>query len=534
VRGENRWRRRRLAATLVWLAARVGPFVLAVVAAFAAARLIARPANPEALLWWLGIAAVGLAALHLLHGLATRARAFAALLGVTATFPTRPPSRAAIAWAMPDSLRLRQGLDELAVGDWTTEVQSRRAALVAALWALDESIRHPGMLWRPGDGDVGVRLTEGDVPGLLQLVPPPSIRHRTVTAGAGLAAIALLLSSVTLGVPSDRSSQLANRGPADVPSSSPSTAPVAPVRENTAVPDAGGPTEVANPPAGAGAASSPEPSPTATASAPTAPTTSPVPQPPLEPSSRPVVEAETAPQAPATAPQAGSGGLVALDASVPNDTSAASPAATVVMGPSFGALLRPAGAALLPVTPSATAGPGASATAVEPGPDLVPSLLAPSVLVPSLTVPSVLTPSVLAPSAPSRTPALVAPSTPPDCATTAGDLSGATPCATATDGQPPAVDESLRDDSSTPVTTAPAPPPDAGPSNAAPSDATPPAGASSDEVAATAPTDATPTDATPTDATSTDATSTDATPAVALPTDASPPAPAAPTGEPRG
>jgi hypothetical protein len=501
VRGENRWRRRRLAATLVWLGARGGPFLLAAIAAFGAARLVARPANPEALLWWLGIAAVGMSVLHLLYGLATRARAFAALLGVAATFPSRPPSRAAIAWAMPDTLRLRQGLDDLAVGAWTTEVQSRRAALVAALWALEESTHHPGMLWRPGDGDVGVRVTDGDILGLLQLVPRPSIRHRTVTAGAGLAAVALLLSSVTLGVASDRSRPLADGGRAAVPSSTQPAAPLA--GENPPVVDPVGPSEAKNPSAGGASAVPPtEPPATATASAADAPASSPEPpRPAPQPSSRPEDQAETAPESPSPAPQLPSGGLVALDAPAADGAGTISPAGAVVGVASLGALLQPGTGARVAVAPATVTAPGvAAASGVDPG-----SALAPSALVPSALVPSALMPSALVPSAPVRdaldAPALVAPSTGSHCPATAGDVTDAPSCTAATgeqpaeaDAQPTGADEQQAaiDSGAAPrgETTAPASPPNAAPTNAAPSIAVPPEGAATDDAATTTPTDA--------------------------------------------
>ena len=167
-------------------------------------------------------------------------------MSVTATFPSRPPSRAAIAWAMPDTLRLRRGLDELSKGAWTPESQSRRAALVAALWALDESIRHPGLLWRSSDRDAGARVAEGDIPGLLQVIPPPSIHHRTITAGMCFAALALLLSSVVVtGVQSEQSSQLARRGPADIPVSPQSGAPVGENPPATEAPESAAPAHTA-------------------------------------------------------------------------------------------------------------------------------------------------------------------------------------------------------------------------------------------------------------------------------------------------
>ena len=119
------------------------------------------------------------AAFRLLYGLMLRApRASPPCSSVTATFPSRPPSRAAIAWAMPDTLRLRRGLDELSKGAWTPESQSRRAALVAALWALDESIRHPGLLWRSSDRDTRARVwRKATSPGCCK----SSLRHRSIT-----------------------------------------------------------------------------------------------------------------------------------------------------------------------------------------------------------------------------------------------------------------------------------------------------------------------------------------------------------------
>ena len=414
MRGEDRWRRRRLVATLIWLAGRVGPVVLALAAAFAATRLVARPTNPGALLWWLGIAAIGMAAFRLLYGLMLRARALAALLSVTATFPSRPPSRAAIAWAMPDTLRLRRGLDELSKGAWTPESQSRRAALVAALWALDESIRHPGLLWRSSDGDAGARVAEGDIPGLLQVIPPPSIHHRTITAGIGFAALALLFSSmVVTGVQSEQSSQLARGGPADIPVSPQSGAPGGENPPATEAPESAAP---ATPPVGSPSAPSQD-------------------VPAAEPTPRPVLEGSSAqPQRQADSPATSQS-----VSPVPSSDPSAAPEVQLVF---------PAAGSDVPLVADA----GRLTTAVDEAPPLpaaadAPQLRATTVLTsPEVAIAQAELDPGWASTAESSTFARVAsadvdPSTASSSMTSLGDVASAAPYDTIADDQPRGGDE---------------------------------------------------------------------------------------------
>jgi hypothetical protein len=174
--------------------------LIAVSIAYLLARLVSRPAGAAALLWWLGLAATGLAVVSSTRGLARRLRTLAVLLGVGATFEARPPSRRSIAWSTPDVLALHHRLESLASYDEAAgEARATRAALATALWAMERQPGSTRIAWHSGGRLLGARLAEVEFPGLFRVVPEPPSRQRAIAVASSAFAVSLLLASIVAG-----------------------------------------------------------------------------------------------------------------------------------------------------------------------------------------------------------------------------------------------------------------------------------------------------------------------------------------------
>jgi hypothetical protein len=201
VGGERRWRQHRALAAAIDGSARIGPFLIAAATAYVVARSISRPTGPAALLWWLGLIAIGLAVVSSTGGLAHRLRALAVLLGVGATFDARPPSRPSIAWSAPDVPALHHRLDSVAIGDAaaTRHTRATRDALATALWAMQHQPGSTQIAWHTNGRARRARLVELELPGVFRVVPDAPSRQWAIAAASSAFAITLLLASVVAG-----------------------------------------------------------------------------------------------------------------------------------------------------------------------------------------------------------------------------------------------------------------------------------------------------------------------------------------------
>lgn len=104
------WRRRPVAATMLWFSALAAPVLAAVLASLAVAALLPEPATVVgALLWWLAVLATPPVVLVVAGRAARRLLPLATLLKLSLAFPDRAPSRFAVAREAHTVAQLRSG-----------------------------------------------------------------------------------------------------------------------------------------------------------------------------------------------------------------------------------------------------------------------------------------------------------------------------------------------------------------------------------------------------------------------------------------
>ncbi|MDP8930489.1 MAG: HD-GYP domain-containing protein, partial [Actinomycetota bacterium] len=135
----RRWRRRPVAAIMLWLAALGVPVLAAVLASLAVATLLPEPATGgAALLWWLAVLATPPLALVAVGRAARQLLPLATLLRLSLVFPDRAPSRFVVARKAHTVGRLRRG----AAGDSTLAFDQTPATAATILALVTDLQRH--------------------------------------------------------------------------------------------------------------------------------------------------------------------------------------------------------------------------------------------------------------------------------------------------------------------------------------------------------------------------------------------------------
>lgn len=176
----------------------VGPTCAGLLSAVVAGRLLARPASPLAVLWWVSVVVVGVLVFLLAEPVARRLVVLGALLGLSMKFVGDAPPRWRMALRTGGEDAIRRELESIDAQRPSPERLARRNALAATLMVLRRRRRHAEVVFRVGQRAFSARVVESDIPGVLELTPRRLRRRSAIAAVAGIAAV-LLLTTTAIG-----------------------------------------------------------------------------------------------------------------------------------------------------------------------------------------------------------------------------------------------------------------------------------------------------------------------------------------------